>query len=861
MFKLVKILNLSLFVTILISAIALVILPIQTHAALPLFGSNFTKINENGFGDSKNSYPWSMEWFNGKLYVGTGRQILEARAFASNPPNLNPYPVIVPPNFWELDLQGEIWEYTPETDTWQIVFKSDLVQFPFPGGNQPTARDVGYRCMIVYQDALYIPTTSFLPYIPARILHTTDGVTFTPFAFNPGMPLPPNMTISSFRAIVEFNGKLYTTPVATDGGGQQSEIPVVFELVDIDTDNKIMNFQPVSPAGFNDPDNVTIFEMAVFNGYLYAGTGNGISGFQVWKTDAVGSPYVWTKIITDGAYRGPRNEGVASMYPFKGCLYIGSGIQGGGSDVGAGIFGPAELLRLYPDDTWDIVCGTERDTPVGHKAPISGFPAGFGNLFTGYFWRMEEYGDVLYLATFDNSTMLAFNNMSNVLPEIRDMVDRIGGIDKVVMLEGGFDLWGTMDGVIWYPITKNGFDNPCNYGGRTMKATPSGLFVGAANPFTQGALGFPGGAEVWLGQVAGIIGIIAQTPRPLSIVPDQQPFISAAIIGDSSKIVTSSIKMVLDGVVVPHQYNVAKQLVYYVPPEPLDIALHCVEVFVNDIRDREYSNLWRFTIGLPTFNVTEYRYGQPSPGYKFNGKTFESWLDVKLSNLGPGDAYNVKASIMKHPVNVKVIDGEVSFGDVINPGIAYLLAQWLISNPDLRDLILTLFPPTIAEGSSVWSQDSFTIQIDMSQPQPPNEPIFWKIEYYDVNGGYHVIENIPQISAAPPFAQELPLWYPPEAAVSSLHQNFPNPFNPDTWMPYQLAKDAKNVSIKIFDVKGQLIRTLDLGHKPAGFYTGKDRAAYWDGKNQAGEIVSSGIYFYQIEADDFIKTKKMVISK
>jgi len=93
-----------------------------------------------------------------------------------------------------------------------------------------------------------------------------------------------------------------------------------------------------------------------------------------------------------------------------------------------------------------------------------------------------------------------------------------------------------------------------------------------------------------------------------------------------------------------------------------------------------------------------------------------------------------------------------------------------------------------------------------------------------------------------------------------LLSSFPNPANPDIWIPYQLANDAC-VTIKIYDVSGKLVRTLDLGYKPAGFYTDKDKSAYWDGRNEIGEKVSSGIYFYTIQAGDFTATRKMVIQK
>jgi hypothetical protein len=93
---------------------------------------------------------------------------------------------------------------------------------------------------------------------------------------------------------------------------------------------------------------------------------------------------------------------------------------------------------------------------------------------------------------------------------------------------------------------------------------------------------------------------------------------------------------------------------------------------------------------------------------------------------------------------------------------------------------------------------------------------------------------------------------------SALLQNFPNPFNPDTWIPYQL-KEGSEVTIRVFSTSGELVRELDLGYKPAGLYVGRDRAAYWDGRNEAGEQVASGVYFYTIQAGEFTATRKMLM--
>ncbi len=101
---------------------------------------------------------------------------------------------------------------------------------------------------------------------------------------------------------------------------------------------------------------------------------------------------------------------------------------------------------------------------------------------------------------------------------------------------------------------------------------------------------------------------------------------------------------------------------------------------------------------------------------------------------------------------------------------------------------------------------------------------------------------------------------PERPSEFALLQNYPNSFNPDTWIPYQLAEDT-DLIIRIYSISGQMVRALSLGHKPAGFYITKDKAAYWDGKNEAGERVSSGVYFYTIQAGEFTATKKMVVAK
>ena len=130
------------------------------------------------------------------------------------------------------------------------------------------------------------------------------------------------------------------------------------------------------------------------------------------------------------------------------------------------------------------------------------------------------------------------------------------------------------------------------------------------------------------------------------------------------------------------------------------------------------------------------------------------------------------------------------------------------------------------------------------------------------------------VNGQPAISDEIPIWLADGALIeinlrahapfipkfSMLYQNFPNPFNPETWIPYQLSKDA-DVTIKIYNVSGRLVQTLELGSKEAGVYLEKEKAGYWDGRNNTGESAASGVYFYSITAGDFTATKKMLVLK
>ncbi|RKU05555.1 hypothetical protein C6503_27080 [Candidatus Poribacteria bacterium] len=116
--------------------------------------------------------------------------------------------------------------------------------------------------------------------------------------------------------------------------------------------------------------------------------------------------------------------------------------------------------------------------------------------------------------------------------------------------------------------------------------------------------------------------------------------------------------------------------------------------------------------------------------------------------------------------------------------------------------------------------------------------------------------NVTAGTAAAP-SVELPPVIPDKTVLLS---NFPNPFNPETWIPYQLATPA-DVTLTIYDIRGVVVRELKLGHQAAGMYHSRSRAIHWDGRNMFGEKVATGIYFYTLKAGDYAATRKLLIRK
>ncbi|MCP4875296.1 MAG: class I SAM-dependent methyltransferase [Gammaproteobacteria bacterium] len=488
----------------------------NSKAKQGLAAGNFRHISVRGFGDAYNSYPHSMAWFRDHLYVGTTRAVLAHRGrWCEMEGSIGwseiTWPVRTPESSFDFDLRAEIWRYSPKNDSWVRVYIAPLVKGK-DGFDVP--RSISFRAMLVFKGhsdpapGLYVPTMGSHQNPEALMLRSVDGTHFEEVT-EPGMRFPQAYSPRGVRALTEYKNLMFTAPAV--GAKARESNTAGHMVIAVNADPARDEWRLACEPNFGNSNNLTVFDMAVFSGCLYAGTMNPNEGFQIWKTTAEGNPpYQWKMVLNRGAYRGKLNQIAMTLTTFNGHLYVGSCVQRGGYDPDNKV-GPAasEIIRIHPDDNWNLVVGEPRYTPDGLKVPLSGLGPGFGKFSAGYLWSLCVHEGWLYAGTFDWLMSLPYKNTDNWPENIRRTFS-YAGIEDLILDYGGCDIWRTRDGCLWIPVTHNGFNNFYNYGARTMVSTPDGLFVGMANPFgpevaVMRKAGWRyeenprGGLEIWLG--------------------------------------------------------------------------------------------------------------------------------------------------------------------------------------------------------------------------------------------------------------------------------------------------------------------------------------------------------------------------
>ncbi len=503
--------------------------------ASPAAVKGFVNIGKGGFGDSANSYSWSVYWFKGNLYVGTNRHHLHSMMEALTrmpgspispdmlPADLLPDPPPGNPAWfspaWAEAFQGEIWRYN-QNHQWENVHRSGV----YSAGGRFLPVAYGYRALTEFKGYLYAcGIGTWMPPAPYNsILRSASG---DEGSWHDVSGILRGTT--NIRAIAAWNGKLYVAAsIGADPTTGMGGEAVVFASEDPAT----KGWSQVSLPGFGGK-NSEIYYLTVFNNHLYASTVNLVTGFELWKTDGTGDPsnpgkYVWTPVIQHG-FGDTWNQYGMTMATFGDYLYLGTAVGIGMVMKDNRVVGTRaiEIIRIDKDDRAELIVGArEASDPIdggpNPRAPLSGLGAGFGNPFNVYAWNMNVYQNCLYVGTFDLSVFVigALQKDPNLIrfflsvyapgdlafpPSIVDAIvnsrltpEMLALIKK---LFGGGDLWKSCDGVHWMPVTLNGFGNPLNYGIREVipirkDGRDRALAVGTANPFT----GRPnGGCEVW----------------------------------------------------------------------------------------------------------------------------------------------------------------------------------------------------------------------------------------------------------------------------------------------------------------------------------------------------------------------------
>jgi hypothetical protein len=270
--------------------------------------------------------------------------------------------------------------------------------------------------------------------------------------------------------------------------------------------------------------------------------------------------------------------------------------------------------------------------------------------------------------------------------------------------------------------------------------------------------------------------------------------------------------------------EINRQLAAYAPD--YDVVISTADWDGSGYLDAyDAAGVLRSSAGLPSLAPT---FGSSAKKGKLSVNSYDDGkLDVSVDLDDVSDIYSVDIVMTYDPSALTVADVSKTSS----------VSEWLsaehMESGKLKIALAGASQP-VMDGSLI------TISLDVGEHADAIKQL--DITEFKLNGGRlkAAIENLPKAFA--------------------LLQNYPNPFNPETWIPYRLSEPAE-VSITIYNVNGQMVRRLDLGSKMPGHYADKSRAAYWDGRNESGERVSSGIYFYQLQADRDASVGKMILVK
>ncbi len=426
----------------------------------------------------ENAYAWSLEIHNGYLYVGTTRNIVGVVLLfqTQNPPDPWPEDIPIP-----TDLRGRIFRMKLSTGEWEHVYTPPAN--PTQPGQPISGSELGYRIMKTYK----APYSAPVLYAGGAGFGGVSRLLAIDSAGNPPQEIFRAERSGSIRAMAEYNGQFFWAADYRDH-------PAIWYST-----NPLKDFQQGKEFSRIDvpeewfPEGAEILDMLSFNGFLYVFFFDHDwedAGFWCAKLKKVSGEWVWKVIVGEAVDTvnprypkgiGRMENGGATPFVYKDKVYVGTisttmwrFLHTGFVDFDSIPPTGTQLFRFGKDDRWERVVPPRFITRPEFEAALNGF----ANPLNLYLWRFAEHDGRLYAGTFDARTALELYGVD---------LSRLG-----LWNPSGFDLYSTCDGQVWWPETLNGFNDPYNYGARTLFTDPhtGDLYLGTANPFY--------GCQVWV---------------------------------------------------------------------------------------------------------------------------------------------------------------------------------------------------------------------------------------------------------------------------------------------------------------------------------------------------------------------------
>lgn len=518
--------------------------------------SGFTRVSTNGFGNQHNTWSWAMAWFKNMLYVGVGRETYcvtsATTAIQLGIPSLYP-PALgdCTPDYHDLPLQAEIWQYNPATNVWARVYQSpnSLSTVETAGRTIVTAREIGFRGLTVVNEpggvtALYAgsvtsgelfecqpetttPCTPQGSWPPPRILRTTDGVTWNPIPQNGALTTVNGMSVWTpgtcgsgpcFLGSLTVNGD-YVSPAypnysvrsaaqmcSNPGPGCVQDGVLMIQVGDFPGVGRVISNAPgVNPAlGDNcgqpvcytwaSPETSTlpIWILQYFNGFIYAGTGSpaitgGKQQYGVWATNATGPAPYTWNPII---VNGGYAQNLIADYAMSMEVFSDPTYCPGIGCLYVGTDRPNELVRIHPDATGQapVDASNSWDLVIGNPRTIPAGQPGAGRLISPVS-GIGQYFDNGFTGHFWRMGVGSKGLYLGTWDWSSDNVAQ-PTFGPLWSQEYGTDDWRSPDGVHWTFVSKIGLGDGNNTGSRSFAATPFGLYMGTARSV--------GGTQVFL---------------------------------------------------------------------------------------------------------------------------------------------------------------------------------------------------------------------------------------------------------------------------------------------------------------------------------------------------------------------------